>query len=196
MIYRKINNMDTHTIFFIGKPGSGKGTQAKLLAEVTGWQVITAGEQFRSIATEDTPVGRKTKSVVDAGDLTPHWFASYLYLKAFFSLSEDVSVIFDGFNRRVSEAQVVSESLQWLGLPFTIVDIHVSDESIRHRLSLRKEVEGRADDSAVDERLKEYHEHTAPVIELFRTAGTLIEIDGEPSPKEIAVAVRVALNVK
>jgi adenylate kinase len=187
--------MDTRTIFFIGKPGCGKGTQAKLLSEKTGWKVITAGDQFRSIAAEETLLGRKVKSEIDAGILAPHWFATYLYLKSIFSVGED-SVIFDGFSRRVPEAELIIDSLKWLGRSFTILDIRVSDESVRHRLALRKEVEGRADDSAVEERLKEYHEYTDPAIETFRKAGTLIEIDGEPSPEEIAVAIRTALDIQ
>ncbi len=88
---------ETHTIFFIGKPGCGKGTQAKLLSERTGWTVISAGQQFRAIAALDTRVGRKIKSEIEAGLLAPHWFAMYLFQKALFSLPSDASVIFDGF---------------------------------------------------------------------------------------------------
>jgi adenylate kinase len=187
--------METRTIFFIGKPGCGKGTQAKFLSEKTGWNVISSGNQFRTIATENTPVGRKVKSEIDNGFLSPHWFAMYLYLKALFSIPAEEGVIFDGFNRKVPEAELVIDSLKWLDRPFTILEIHVSDDSVRQRLVLRKEKEGRADDSAVEERLKEYKEYTEPAIEVFRTSGALIEIDGEPSPEEIAVAVRAALHI-
>lgn len=188
--------MDTRTIFFIGKPGCGKGTQAKLLSEKTGWTVFASGKLFRELAQEDTPVGHKVKSENDAGNLQPHWFAMYLYLKALFTLpTEGLSVIFDGFNRKVPEAELVIDSLKWLGRPFTILDIQVSDEEVRRRLALRKGIEGRADDSAVDERLEEYREYTEPAIELFRKAGTLIEINGEQSPEAIAVEINVALHI-
>lgn len=196
MIYSVHDMNDTRMIFFIGKPGCGKGTQAKLLSEKTGWRTISAGDQFRAIASEDTPLGRKVKSEVDAGLLTPHWLATYLYLKVFFSLPGDASAIFDGFNRKASEAEIVIESLAWLARPFSILDIRVSDEEVRRRLALRKEVEGRADDSAVDMRLKEYREHSEPVIDMFRKAGMLIEINGEQSPEKVAADIRAALNVK
>lgn len=188
--------METRTIFFIGKPGCGKGTQAKLLSEKTGWKVISAGNQFRTIATEDTPVGRKVKSEIDAGMLTPHWFAMYLYLKSLFALPDGDSVIFDGFNRKVQEAELVIDSLKWLGRPFTILNIAVSDEEVQKRLALRKGVEGRVDDNAVDERLKEYNEYTKPALEVFRAAGTLVEINGEQTPEEIAVDVCAALSIQ
>lgn len=187
--------METQTIFFIGKPGCGKGTQTKLLSQKTGWQIIKSGEQFRAIAAEDTPVGHKVKAENDAGILQPHWLASYLYLKAFLGLSEDVSVIFDGFNRKVPEAQLTIDSLRWLERSFAVINVQISDETVRRRLALRKNIENRADDSAVDERLKEYHEYTEPVLDLFRTAGVLIEIDGEPSPEEIAIEIHKALKL-
>jgi adenylate kinase len=188
--------MDTHTIFFIGKPGCGKGTQTKLLSKKTGWPIIKSGEQFRAIATGDSAVARKLKSELDVGTLSPYWFATYLYMEAFFSLMDDESVIFDGFNRKLPEAQVALDSLLWLGRPFTVIEIKISDETVRRRIALRKDIESRVDDSAVEERLKEYREYTEPVRELFKKAGVLVEIDGEPSPEEIAVEINKALNIK
>jgi adenylate kinase len=187
--------MDTRTIFFIGKPGCGKGTQAKFLSEKTGWPVFASGKLFREIAKEDSPVGHKVKAENDAGELQPHWFAMYLYLKSLFSLPHNTSVIFDGFNRKVPEAQLAIDSLQWLGRPFTILNITVSDDEVHRRLILRKEIEGRADDSAVEERLKEYREYTEPALELFHATGALIEINGEQTPEAIALDINAALNI-
>lgn len=186
----------TRTIFLIGKPGCGKGMQAKLLSEKTGWAVFSAGKLFREIAQEDTPVGRKVKQENDVGLLQPYWFAIYLFFKTLFSLPTDRGVIFDGFCRKVPEAELVADSLRWLDRPFSIVHLVVSDDEIRHRIMLRKELESRADDSAVDERLKEYREYTEPAIEVFRKAGMLIEINGEQTREATAEDVCKALNIK
>lgn len=188
--------MDARTIFFIGKPGCGKGTQANLLSENTGWKVMTAGNEFRVMANLDTPVGKKMKSEMNAGLLLPSWIPMYLFLKNIFSLSESDNVIFDGFNRKVSEAELVVDSLNWLGRSITILNIQVSDEEVRHRLSLRKEVEGRADDEVVDKRLNEYHTFTEPVVKMFRDKGMLIEINGEQTPEKIAEDIRRKLDIK
>lgn len=188
--------METRTIFFIGKPGCGKGTQAKLLAQKTGWRVLTAGDQFRALAAEDSPVGRKVKVENDAGLLQPHWLAMYLFLKSLFTIGPDENAIFDGFNRKVMEAELVVNALTWLGRPFTVLNINVSDTEVEKRLALRKQIEGRADDNVVDERLKEYHQYTAPATEVFRKAGGLIEINGEQTPEAIAIDVLAALNIK
>lgn len=187
--------METRTVFFVGKPGCGKGTQARLLSEKTGWPIFASGKLFREIAKSDAPVGRKIKSEIDAGLLPPHWFAIFLYLKSLFSIAEDSSAIFDGFNRKVQEAELIIDSLTWLNRPFLIFNIKVSDEIVRERLAGRKEIEHRADDSAVDERLKKYYGYTEPAIEIFRNAGILVEINGEQSPELIAEEICTALSL-
>jgi adenylate kinase len=185
--------MEPRTILFIGKPGCGKGDQTKLLSEKNGWKILSSGDNFRSIATEDTPVGRKLKSEMNSGLLAPDWFAIYLFLKTIFALSENDSVIFDGFARKMQEALIVAESLAWINRPFHILHLKVSDEEIKNRIALRKEIQGRADDSAVDARLKEYREFTEPVIEMFRNKGMLIEINGEQSREAVAEDIAKAL---
>jgi len=187
--------MQPKTIFFIGKPGCGKGTQTKLLAARTGWNVIAAGAQFREIAQDDTPAGRKTKHDIDQGLLMPHWFAMHLYLKGLFSLPSDANVIFDGFNRKEPEAQLIIESLNWLERSFSVIHIRVSDEETRKRLELRKDVQDRADDHSVETRLEEFNEHTKKAIALFESQGVLIEIDGEQTPEAIAEDIVKVLGV-
>ena len=188
--------MEANTIFFIGKPGCGKGTQAKLLSGKTGWPIFASGALFREIAKADTPVGRKIKTENEAGMLAPYWFAMHLYLDSLLSISDESGAIFDGFNRKVPEAELVINSLRWLDRPFKVFNIVVSDEEIRRRLAGRKVVEGRADDMAVDERLKEYYEYTEPAIQIFREAGVLVEIQGEQSPERISEDIHAALDKK
>lgn len=187
--------MKTNTIFFMGKPGCGKDTQAELLSKATGWPVISAGDQFRALAAADTLLGQKVKAKMETGGLVPDWLAMHLYLKSLFELPEDASIIFDGFSRELSQAKLISKSLRWLERQYTGVLITVSDSSVRTRLSKRRETSGRADDSAVEARLAEFYAHTEPAIQLFRNEGNLIEVDGEPSPEEIAAEVRKALNI-
>ncbi len=186
---------DTRTIFFLGKPGCGKGTQAKSLAEKTGWSIVSSGDQFRKIATEDSPVGRKVRAEIDAGLLAPHWFAMYLYQKALFSIPEGASAIFDGFNRKPEEAQLVVESLAWLGRSFTVINLIISDEMVHERIKVRSESQSRADDNSVHTRIEEYDMYTKPAIDLFRAAGELIDIDGAQTKENITKDIMEALNI-
>ncbi|MCR4333611.1 MAG: nucleoside monophosphate kinase [Patescibacteria group bacterium] len=188
--------METKTIFFIGKPGSGKGDQVKLLSAKTGWPTYASGDLFRAIAQEETPVGKKVKEENYAGILQPYWFATYLFLKTLFAIPEGSSAIFDGFSRKIPEAELVIDAMKWLNRPFYVLYLSVSDEEVKKRLVLRKEKEGRADDDFVDKRLEEYRAYTKPCIELFRKAGMLIEIDGEQTREAVTADICAALNLK
>jgi adenylate kinase len=185
------------TVFFSGKPGSGKGTQARMLAARTGWQVLASGAQFRAIAAEDTAIGRKIRDEIEAGQLAPYWFAMYLYQRALFSVSDDANVIFDGFNRKAEEAQLIIDSLAWLGRPFIVLNIGISDDEVRERLAGRSMTSGRVDDrqNAIEERLEEFETHTVKALQVFRDMGVLVEIDGEQSPEAVASDVAKALNL-
>ena len=187
--------METHTIFFIGKPGSGKGTQAKLLSEKTGWPVIGTSDGLREIVAQDGAAGEKLKETMDAGILTPYWLASYVYLTSLFAIPKNGSVIFDGANRTLPEAKIVIDSLQWLGKSFHIFHLHTSDEEIHTRIALRREKEGRKDDHAVHKRLKEYYDLTDKVVEFYRGKNLLIDINGEGAPERIAADIRAALKL-
>lgn len=187
--------MDTHTIFFIGKPGCGKGTQAKLLSQKTGWAVIGSGKEFREIATLDTPVGRKVREENYQGLLQPHWFAMYLYLKNLFALPEGASAIFDGFNRKEDEARLVVDSLLWLSRPFKVILIDITDEEAKRRVIERREKENREDDNFLDTRLEEYEHYTKKAIELFEKQGALVTINGERTREEIAEDIARVLNL-
>ena len=127
--------------------------------------------------------------------LGPDWLAMYLYLSALFSLKQGQDAIFDGFNRKPPEAQLIVSSLKWFGRSFTIFNIAISDTEAAKRIALRKQTSGRKDDESVEHRLAEYHEYTAPAIEIFSDAGVLTEINGEQAPEKIAEDIRTALKI-
>jgi len=183
------------SVFFIGKPGSGKGTQAKLLAGKTDWPIIGSGALFREIAAENTPAGRKVKEEIDQGLLAPHWFAMYLYMRSLFALPANTSAIFDGFNRKEDEARLIVSSMHWLDRSFLVVHLHVSDEVIRARLEGRIKTAGRVDDHYVDTRLEEYETYTTKALEIFSDMGCLVDIDGEQEPQKIGRDIEAALGI-
>jgi adenylate kinase len=186
--------MEFNTVLFIGKPGSGKGTQASLLKEKTGWDIYASGDMFRAINKEDSFIGRM-KAEHEQGILAPQWFATYLFQKTIFSVPHETGVIFDGFGRKVPEAKLVIEILNWLERPFRAVHIKVSDEKIIERLTKRRGEADRADDHSIEKRLEEYREYTEPSIEVFREAGMLVEVAGDTGVDEVAKAIQDALHL-
>lgn len=189
--------MEKPIVFFIGKPGSGKGTQAELLAQATGWPVVGTSGGLREIVATGGSAGHKLKEVMDAGILTPYWVASYVYLKTLFNIPESENVIFDGTSRTVPEAEIVAESLTWLGRPFFIFHLGVPDDEVHTRIALRRETGSRPDDHAhiVHKRLEEYYSSTEGAIDYLRQAGLLTEIDGHRPIEVIAAEVRSILKI-
>lgn len=187
--------MKPHIVFFIGKPGSGKGTQAELLSKVTGWPIFGTSAGLREIVATGSAAGHKLRETMDAGILTPYWVASHVYLKKLFSIPDDGSIIFDGTSRTLPEAEIVYDSLIWLGRPYTLFHLHASDEEVKKRIDLRKQTSDRKDDHAFDTRLQEYYENTDKGIAYLRDKGALTEVHGEGAPEEIAAEVRKALGI-
>lgn len=183
-------------IFFVGKPGSGKGTQAKLLSERTGWPVVGTSAGLRDIVASGSTIAHRLKAEMDAGILTPHWMVEYVYFKTLVALPEDEGVIFDGTSRTLPEAKVVLESLRWANIPFAIVHLATDDEEVRGRIALRKDREGRVDDHehVVSKRIEEFYAQTQPAIDYFKQEGVLTDIHGEGAPEEIAANVRAVLG--
>ncbi len=187
--------MEFNTVLFIGKPGSGKGTQTKLLSDATGWPAFSSGDMFRAFAKDESPAGRKYKQEMESGMLAPDWFAAYLFQKTVFGLDPANGVIFDGFARKLHEAKTVIEVLSWMERSFTALHVKVSDEEIKDRLQKRGATSGRADDNAIDKRLEEYRTFTEPTIEMFREAGKLIEVNGEGAVEDIQTDIRAKLGI-
>ena len=116
-------------------------------------------------------------------------------MKNIFAVPPRGSVIFDGTSRTLPEAEMVLESLLWLGRPFHIFHLHTRDEEVKTRIELRKEKEARADDHKFDKRLEEYYTLTEPVLNYFREKGVLTEVRGEGTPEDIAKEVQGILKI-
>ena len=189
--------MQKPIIFFIGKPGSGKGTQADLLSKATGWSVVSTSGGLRELVANGGSVGHKLQEAMHAGMLVPDWFVSYLYLKVLVNLPEGGTVIFDGTGRTRPEAELIAKSLAWLERSFFIFHLTVPDEEVHSRIALRREKESRIDDhpQVVGKRLEEYYASTEGAIDYLRQAGVLTEIDGHRPPEVIAEEIRSILKL-
>lgn len=181
----------------MGGPGSGKGTQGKLLAEKLGCPIYSTGVLCREYAAKDTYFGRRVKEVIESGDLMPEWFSIYLFEDRLITLEPNDVMVFDGSGRKVLEAQRFNEVHEWLKRPYKVVYINVSEEELRKRLHLRRTEQGRADDTdkAVEERFLQFKEHTLPSVEFFRSTGNLVEVSGEHPIEEVRQHILTALQL-
>lgn len=191
------SNREIRTILFIGRPGSGKETQARRLADETGFHLFSTGERFRELREHRDALGERVKQVYDTGKLMPTWFADYLFEDALLRLPHGTGVIFEGTGRWREEAELFDEVASWLGRPYRAINLDVSEEEAMRRQLSRAQVSDRPDSNSTEKirvRFQEFREHTQGAIDLFREKGALIDINGEQTPDAIAEDIRKALG--
>jgi adenylate kinase len=195
-------------IILFGPPGVGKGTQARLLSTTHGIPHISTGDLLRTAVAEGTELGRRAKSIMDAGQLVPDDVMIGIVRDVLASPRAAHGFILDGFPRTIQQAHALTELLHAMKLDDTVVvNLEVDEEEIVRRLRSRltcdrtgkvytSGTEGltpggpcpdcggtlvqREDDreETVRERLGVYHRTTEPVIEYFRANGRVVTIDG------------------
>ncbi len=188
--------MDVRTFLMIGPPGSGKGTQANLLAERIGAQVYSSGSRFREIAASGSYFGNKAKAVMTSGDLMPEWVSIYLFEDVLVTLEPADKIVFDGSGRKEAEARAFHEVAAWLGRSYVVINLEASDSVLRERLLKRRRIDGRADDEtiAIDLRLECFKRDTRKSIEYFRSKGVLLRVNGEQPVDAVHRDIVIALD--
>ncbi len=182
----------------MGRPGSGKETQARLLGSKTGFGVFSTGEKFRELREHRDALGQRVKEAYDTGKLLPVWFATYLFENALFKLSPETGIIFEGTGRALEEAQLFHEVVQWLGRDYIVINLDISEEeAMKRQLSRAKSGNRPESDSAekVKVRFDEYRNQTALALTFFEGKEKVIRIEGERSIEEIHADVCSRLGI-
>lgn len=184
------------TIFFIGPQGSGKGTQAKRLAERLGFFYWDMGAIIREVSHEDSVLGRKAKQMHDTGVLFPDDFLIEINKDRLNKIPSDQGIIFDGIPRRLGQAEFLLDYLRQINhTNFLTFFIDLPKEESVNRLLLRAEKENRPDDTreAIEFRLQQYEADTLPVLDYLRQHTQFITIDGRPPIDQVTAAINQAL---
>lgn len=187
-------------IVFVGPPGAGKGTQAKLLSKQIGVPHISTGDMLRN-SDESTEFGKKVKEVkthMDRGELVTDEIMVELVGNRVALPDCAKGFILDGFPRNLNQAQALDVIMAKTGKPLDVVlAILVGDEHIKHRIAERLRNEKRGDDNpeAVDKRLKTYHSLTEPVIAYYKQKGKLVTVDGSKEINQVTAAINEKLSL-
>ena len=171
-------------IIIYGPQGSGKSTQAQLLAEKLKVPHIQTGEIYRQISQEDNVLGKKVKKLLDAGDLIDDE-TTYTIVDRYL-IDVKKGFIIDGFPRTLVQAQRGPFSVD------KVFYLKLDDQECVTRLLGR----GRYDDTAeiINQRLKLYHQQTQPILDYYRELGKLVEIDGSGTIEEVHNLILDALK--
>lgn len=202
-------------LIIFGPQGSGKGTQADLLAEKFNLIHIETGQIFREIAREKTDLGRKIKDLNERKELIPDEITVEVIKKCLEKISFEEGVILDSAPRTMGQIEPVEKMMHQLArninkaiyitLPYDesvarITKRYACTVCYRHFV-LGKDIQSpddpcptcqgpimqRGDDTpeGVAKRLKDFYAITVPVIEEYRKRDMLIEIDGNKSREEV-----------
>jgi adenylate kinase len=211
-------------IILLGAPGAGKGTQAVMMVEKLGLVQVASGDLFRKALAEKTELGMKAKTYMDKGQLVPNEITIQMVLDRLEAPDVKKGAILDGFPRNLEQARALDKALAEKSKAIDyVVYIKVSEEELLKRLGGRwicrqcqapyhevdsppkqkgvcdrcgGELYQRDDDkpATVKKRLEVYFAETSPLIDYFRQAGKLLEINGEGSVAAVNRKILAALD--
>jgi adenylate kinase len=212
-------------LVLLGGPGSGKGTQAEHLSSTFKLPHISTGDLFRESLRRESQLGLLAKSFMNRGELVPDEVTERMVAARLAENDAQHGFILDGFPRTVAQAEALDEILHALNRKVTgVIHVNVSDDEIIRRLSGRRicrqckasyhllfnkprregvcnrcggELYQRDDDKpeTIQVRLRNYHRQTEPLMDYYRRAGVLTDIDGEGDLRAIRAAMLAAARL-
>ena len=184
-------------IVIFGPPGAGKGTQSNLLVKKFSLYQLSTGELLRKEIQNQTGLGNKISSIINAGNLVSDKIVGNLIEKY---ISNDIynnRLIFDGYPRNLVQARNLDTVLKKYNQKIHIVlKLSVSLETIKKRIMERKDLEKRADDSEkiAIKRYETYENNIKPVIDFYKQSNLLKVVNGETSIAQISDEIGGLIN--
>ena len=181
-------------MLLIGAPGSGKGTQAELIAARFGITHISSGDLLRHHVTEGTTIGRAAKEYLARGDLVPDAVVMDMLRKPTVAASQAGGYVLDGFPRTVDQAKAAYETARGLGVAVEVaVYLEVPTAELVRRLTAR----GRGQDDTpdvIEHRLEVFEAKTRPMLEYYAQREELLTVNGARPVNEVAWSITVQLQ--
>ena len=205
--------MKSRNIIFLGRSGSGKGTQAELLMKKFSLANIDTGDILRKLTKRSDKFGKTVLKTISHGKLVPIWLVIYCWLDQLLKIPSKKGIIMEGSPRQLEEAKTLEEVFSWLGREnFKVVYLQTSAKEVTQRLLTRRicskcgkefslnftpnlkkcsscggKLIRRKDDypKAIKSRMLFFQKKILPVINYFRKKKIVVEVNGEGSVKEI-----------
>ena len=189
-------------LVLFGPPGSGKGTQAKILQERRRLPQLSTGDMLRAAIAAGTELGRKCKAIMDTGELVPDEIVIGIIAERYDEADCANGAVFDGFPRTIPQAAALDAMLAARKKKIDLViELKVDDAVLIGRVEQRIKESGgvaRADDTpeTLKNRLAVYYKNTAPLLEYYKKQGKLVTVDGMAPIGEVTSQIAVATDTK
>jgi len=190
-------------LIFLGPPGAGKGTQAAHIVERYNIPQLSTGDMLRSAVAAQTPVGKKAKVVMDAGNLVSDDIVAAIVEERIEAEDCESGFLLDGFPRTDSQAEMLDVMLQKKGCAVDVViELKVDETALLDRLKKRiAETKARGEEPRKDDneetfkyRLQVYKDQTAPLIPFYTAQGKLKDVDGMGSVEAVSAQIDAILD--
>lgn len=181
-------------VVVLGPEGSGKTTQAELLAKELVIPLVSTGRLVRAEIKKGTPLGERCQEVGNRGGYLRDEEINQIVIPFLERLPDKANFVLEGYPRRIGQAQRLTKFLTDLDLKLTkVIFLILAEEVIISRLTKR----GRFDDTEerIRGRLRNFNQSTQEIIAYYQNLGKLIKIDGQGSVAEVFALIKKALDL-
>jgi len=189
-------------LILLGPPGAGKGTQAQRLVSKHRIVQLSTGDMLRAAVAAGTPVGKRAKAIMEAGQLVPDDVVVAIIADRIDQADAKRGFVLDGFPRTVPQAQALDRLLAERGLKLDgVIELKVDEGILIKRIETRvKEMTARGEKLRSDDnpdvlrgRLVAYRAQTAPLADYYAGKGMLKTVDGMSPIDDVTKAIDTLL---
>jgi adenylate kinase len=175
-------------LVILGAPGSGKGTQAKILAEKANLKHVSSGDLLREAVERQDELGKEVEAIMAEGKLVPDQTVLRLVRDAILEYGDREGWILDGYPRTGLQAEALEDVLSSAREVIdAVIYLEVEADAVIERLEKR----GRKDDTAdtIKKRLEVYEKETMPVLEFYELRYDVHRVNGARSIEDVAAEI-------
>lgn len=187
-------------IIICGAPGSGKGTQSKLIAEKYNLKHLSTGDMLRNEIKLQTEIGKKAEQFISRGQLVPdEMIVAMLDHVLDKEMHHYKGIILDGFPRTFAQAEALEKLLKKRNEEISLLlDLKVNDEELISRLLKRAEISNRSDDKldVIRKRLEIYYQNADEVNNFYKKTNKYVAIEGIGTVEEIFSRISQIIDSK